>query len=55
MSSPVPVPVTAPRAIGLPPLGESDGHALRLDPGTERELWGLIFVLTSLRVVLWLI
>jgi hypothetical protein len=43
------------RTLGLPPLGESDGHALRLDPGTERELWGLILVLTGLRVALWLI
>jgi hypothetical protein len=54
MSSPAPAPV-ANRAIGgLPLLGESDGHALRLDPRTERELWSLILVLVSLRAALWL-
>jgi hypothetical protein len=54
MPSPVPAPV-ANRTIGLPPLGESDGHALRLDPRTERELWSLILVLVSLRAALWLL
>jgi hypothetical protein len=54
MSSPMPAPV-AQRALGLPPLGESDGHALRLDPETERELWGLILVLMGLRLALWLV
>jgi hypothetical protein len=52
MSSPAPAPV-ATHAIGLPPLGESDGHALRLDPRTEHELWGLILLLVSVRAALW--
>jgi len=38
----------------LPPLGEADGHALRLDPRTERELWGLVAVLVTVRLALWL-
>jgi hypothetical protein len=53
MSRPVPAPSVA-RPLGLPPLGEADGHALRLDPGTERELWALILMLVTLRVALWL-
>ena len=53
MSSSAPAP--AKRPLGLPPLGESDGHALRLDPRTERELWSLILVLVSLRMALWLL
>lgn len=53
MSSPAPAPAT--RLVGLPPLGEADGHALRLDPRTERDLWSLILVLVSLRVALWLV
>ena len=52
MSSPAPAPV-ANRAINLPPLGESDGHALGLDPRTEHELWGLILILVSARAALW--
>ncbi len=54
MSSPAPASA-AKRTLGLPPLGESDGHALRLDPRTERELWSLILVVVSLRAVLWLL
>lgn len=54
MSRPVPAPV-ATRSLRLPPLGEADGHALRLDPRTERELWGLILVLVVVRMALWLI
>jgi len=53
MSRPVPAP-SATRPSRLPPLGEADGHALRLDPQTERELWGLIVVLVTLRIALWL-
>ena len=53
MSRPVPAP-SATRPLRLPPLGEADGHALRLDPRTERELWGLIVVLVTLRLALWL-
>jgi hypothetical protein len=54
MSSRAPAP-TANRVIDLPPLGESDGHALRRDPRTERELWSLILILVSLRAALWLL
>jgi len=54
MSSPAPAPV-AKSTLGLPLLGESDGHALRLDPRTERELWSLILVLVSMRAALWLL
>ncbi len=53
MSSPAPAPATG--LVGLPPLGEADGHALRLDPHTERDLWSLILVLVCLRVALWLV
>jgi hypothetical protein len=54
MSRPVPAP-SASRPLRLPPLGEADGHALRLDPRTERELWGLVGVLMVARLALWLI
>ena len=54
MQSPAPLSALK-SATGLPTFGEADGHALRLDPHTERELWSLIVVLVSLRVALWLI